>query len=151
MRDILRNSIRTPDGTELISEDRHDYNHHKDANGNYYAVDGGLSYLKRNFDVKDYEETSVYYEDPISITRGIFKWGTYGKDGKQPFTKVLLEDLTTEHIYAIIETQRLNSYVLALLHKELEYRVNLEGINSDTEYQLEEDKAEYEKLKLEGI
>ena len=103
---IVSNRIRTPDGTILESMHRHDYRTYVDANGKEYMVDGGLDYLRRNVhDDAPYEELSVY-DDALHVEiRNVFKWGTRGKDGKQPLTYVPLKDLTTEHIEAILETQ----------------------------------------------
>ena len=80
---ILYNAIRTPDGTLLVSYHRHDYVAHKDANGKYYAVDGGLEYLRRIGTI-DYEELSLTDKDDFSKVREVVTWGTRGKDGKQP-------------------------------------------------------------------
>ena len=55
---IIINAIETPDGTVLISAHRHDYRDHTDANGSYYAVDGGHDYLKRS-SPGDHTELSI--------------------------------------------------------------------------------------------
>ena len=34
-------------------------------------------------------------------------WGTYGKSGTEPLTFVLLRDCSTEHLQAILDTQRM--------------------------------------------
>ena len=39
---LVRNAMRTPDGTIIRSRHRHDYVTHKDANGSEYMLDGGL-------------------------------------------------------------------------------------------------------------
>lgn len=123
MENILVNMIRTPDGTVLQSRHRHDYVTYTDKNGLQYMVDGGLDYLRRNVHQEyPYEELSLYEEDPIEIIRERFDWGTYGKDGKQPFTRILLKDMTEEHIQAILETQRLLVSVQNMFHRELIYR-----------------------------
>lgn len=123
MENILVNMIRTPDGTILQSRHRHDYVTYTDKNGLQYMVDGGLDYLRRNVHHEHpYEELSLYEEDPIEIIRERFDWGTYGKDGKQPFTRILLKDMTEEHIQAILETQRLLVSVQNMFHRELIYR-----------------------------
>ena len=59
---IILNSIRTPDGTILVSTHRHDYVSYKDANGALYVIDGGNDYLKRNIS-GPYEELSLYAND----------------------------------------------------------------------------------------
>ena len=68
-------------------------------------VDGGPSYLRRSVNKVPYLELSVSTDDDISKIREVFKWGTYGKDGKQEKKYVLLKDLTDEHISAILDTQ----------------------------------------------
>ena len=124
---IVSNRIRTPDGTILESMHRHDYVTHDDANGLEYMVDGGLDYVRRIVhDDAPYEELSVYSNDPHKLIREAFKWGTRGKDGKQPLTYVPLKDLTTEHIDAILETQtHIQEYIRKIFLDELEFRNNL--------------------------
>lgn len=63
MKKLIRNAIKTPDGTVLESTHTHDFKSHIDKNGNYYAIDGGLSYLKRIATREDYEELSKWDED----------------------------------------------------------------------------------------
>ena len=121
---IVANRIRTPDGTILESMHRHDYVTYIDANGKEYMVDGGLDYLRRNVhDDEPYEEWSVYDDDPHEFIRGVFKWGTRGKDGNQPLTYVSLKDLTTEHIEAILDTQtHIRDYIRQIFLDELSFR-----------------------------
>ena len=123
---IVSNCIRTPDGTILESMHRHDYKTYVDANGLEYMVDGGLDYLRRNVhDDAPYIELSVYSDDSHDVIRDVFKWGTRGKDGKQPLTYVPLKNLTTEHIEAILETQdHIQEYIRNIFLDELEFRNN---------------------------
>ena len=104
---ILRNSIRTPDGTDLVSEDGHDYRSHLDANGNTYAVDGGSEYLRR-ITPGDHVNTSIMLDEqqPFSVVREHMKWGSYGKDGKSQRRMLSLGEMDTDHIEAILETQK---------------------------------------------
>jgi hypothetical protein len=48
-----------------------------------------------------------YYEIPkkkeIKKLKYLVKWGTYGKDGKEPFRYVRLIDCSSEHLVKIIE------------------------------------------------
>jgi hypothetical protein len=82
-----------------------------------------LTYLKRSWEEKDYIELSVYDTDKFEVIRECFKWGTRGKDGKQPVTYVALKDLTTEHIEAILETQyQIPSYIRKVFERELNHR-----------------------------
>jgi hypothetical protein len=121
---IVSNRIRTPDGTVLESRHRHDYVTYVDANGKEYMVDGGLDYLRRNVhDDAPYEELSVYDDAPYALVREVFKWGTRGKDGKQPLTYVPLKDLTNEHIEAILDTQtHISERIRKLFIGELTFR-----------------------------
>lgn len=123
MSKIIKNSIITPDGTELVSTHRHDYVSHIDKNGNTYAVDGGNEYLRRSFDKADFIENSVYIEDDISNIRDVFMWATYGKDGKQPLKYKKLSELEHDHILAIIDTQHhLSPETIGVFKRELEFR-----------------------------
>ena len=120
---IVKNSIITPDGTELVSKHVHDFNGYEDKNGKFYAVDGGKEYLRRACDEQDYEETSVYYEDPHDKVREAFTWGTYGKNGDQPRQDKLLKDLDTDHIEAILKTQhQIPTHVREMFETELGLR-----------------------------
>jgi hypothetical protein len=124
---IVSNRIRTPDGTILESMHRHDFKSHPDKNGLIYMVDGGLDYLRRNVhDEAPYEELSVYSDDPHDVIREAFKWGTRGKDGKQPLKYVPLKDLTTEHIEAILKTQdHIQQYIRNIFLDEMIFRVKM--------------------------
>ena len=106
MRTLVYNAIRTPDGTVLESTHRHDYKAYLDKNGKEYMVDGGLEYLRRNaYDDAPYEELSVFLEDGQDKVREVVKWGTYGINGDQPKTYILLKDMSKKHIQACLDTQ----------------------------------------------
>ena len=124
MEKYLANRIRTPDGTILESMHRHDYVTYIDANGKEYMVDGGLDYLRRNIhDDAPYEELSLVSTDDHSVIREVFKWGTYGIDGKQKLKYVILKDMSWDHIEAILETQtQLRDHVRQVFVNELDYR-----------------------------
>lgn len=118
---IIRNSIKTPDGTEIVSATRHDFVSHTDANGKTYSVDGGKAYLRRVGDYEDCTETSVYLYHGHAIVRDVFTWGTRGKDGSQALERVKLKDMDTAHIQAIID----DCYnVWSLMQTELEWRTS---------------------------
>ena len=123
MRNILRNSIITPDGTQIESNSRHDFVSYTDKNTKTYSVDGGGEYLRRIGDMYDCVDNSLYFDSPLSIVRRVFKWGTYGKSGREQLKYVVLMDLTTDHINAIIRTQtQLPEHVVDLFKRELKYR-----------------------------
>ena len=121
MNNLIYNAIRTPDGTILESRSVHDFVGHTDANGKFYAVDGGLEYLKRCGDM-DHEELSLTLEDDFSKIRDTLPWGTRGKDGDQPLKKVKIKDLDTEHISNILDLHYLGNKFKIVLEKELEFR-----------------------------
>lgn len=119
---ILYNAIRTPDGTIIQSKSVHDYVTHKDANnGKYYAIDGGLEYLRR-VGFHDYEELFLTDKDDFNKVREVVTWGTRGKDGKQPLEYKKIKELETEHIYAILATQVLSKEMQYILRTELDFR-----------------------------
>jgi hypothetical protein len=126
MEKLLCNRIRTPDGTILESMHRHDYVTYTDANGKEYMVDGGLDYLRRNVhEDAPYEELSLYCNSDHEVIRECFKWGTRGKDGKQPLTWLVLKDMKTDHIEAILETQTgLRDHIRQVFINELNFRGN---------------------------
>lgn len=121
--EIYKNSIITPDGTELISIDVHDFNSYIDKNGKSYSVDGGNEYLRRvgNF---DYIDSSVTSDSTHKEIRESFKWGTYGKSGKEKYRKVKLKDMDIDHIEAILETQKqISEETRNSFQNELNFRI----------------------------
>lgn len=101
---ILRNSLRCPDGTELISRNRHDYVTHKDANGNIYMVDGGLEYIRRSANGDEVDTSVIVTDHKDPLVREHLAWGTYGPDGEGPLKYVVPKDMETSHIEAILRT-----------------------------------------------
>lgn len=67
------------------------------------AIDGGDDYTRTAFTVKsDY----VLTQEPMDPK--YFEWGTLGKDGKGPYKTIRLVDADTDHLEAILETQKLS-------------------------------------------
>lgn len=120
--ELLYNAIRTPDGTVLVSRNRHDYKEHTDANGKYYAVDGGHAYQRILGDVLDIEDLSVYSTDPIERIREHYEWGSYGKSGTEPLHYIKLKDMSDDHIIACMENLKLPKVLIDIFLQELEYR-----------------------------
>ena len=124
MNRLLRNAMQTPDGTVLESRNRHGYKGYEDANGEVYIIDGGLDYARRsvnkNAPATDLSLTEV---DPHLVVREKVTWGTYGKLGDQPLSEITIATMTTEHLQAVLDTQK-NMYpqVRDLMKAELEYR-----------------------------
>ena len=88
---IYLNSLRTPDGTILISQHQHDYVSYTDSNGKHYFIDGGPAYCRSS---ANGDEVFLLVDDtsPHVAIREHLAWGTYGK----------LRDMDVDHILAII-------------------------------------------------
>lgn len=120
---LLINGMRTPDGTEIFSRSVHDYVVHLDKNGEEYMVDGGCEYLRRSVNKEPAVCLAVYVDYDHKINRQNLFWGTYGKDGDQPLKYKPLADLDTDHIEAILETQKqLPEWRREIFAQELEFR-----------------------------
>lgn len=133
---ILVNQIRTPDGTLLVSRHVHDYVQHTDKNGQYYAVDGGNYYLKRSFDIDDYEELSITEADPFEKIRQHVSRGGRGKDGKQPLKWVPICEMSNDWVKAVIDYEkehRPKNMYIKYFEQELEYRKENDIFVADTE------------------
>jgi len=130
MKQIIINAIVTPDETVLVSENRHDFKTHEDTKTKKrYGVDGGTEYCRMIGDITDCKDITLYIDDDEIVDeyfkyyRNIFKWGTYGKSGKEKYKQVKLKDMSNSHIKNIFETQKhLSNKVLKLFQKELKYR-----------------------------
>ncbi len=124
MSRIFYNAMKTPDGTIIESLHRHDYVSHKDANGETYMVDGGIDYLRRSVNPNaPAEDLSTHEIEGVhEHNRQYFRWGTYGKDGREQFRQVLLMDMSTNHIKEILRTQVLSESIKGFFTEELKYR-----------------------------
>ena len=124
---IIRNGMRTPDGTEIISKFRHDYVVYEDANGKSYMVDGGNDYLRRSVS-PDAVDISVYWDaNNHERNASVMKWGTRGKNGDLPPAYKPIDSLDTDHIEAILNdfyrgVQPLATHYQTTLQKELDKR-----------------------------
>ena len=123
MSEILRNMMKTPDGTMLHSVHRHDYREHQDANGKVYMLDGGLDYVRCSAH-GDEEMYTLMSDDDHGLIRVVLTWGTYGREGDQLITHVLIADMDDDHLQACIDGTR--GYPRPAMYKvmqdELEYR-----------------------------
>ena len=119
---LLLNSLRTPDGTVLVSLNRHDYVTYRDANGKLYMVDGGLAYQRRSAN-GDEEDLSVWSNDDHETKANHCMWGTYGKDGRQPLRWVSIRDMDSYHISEVIHSQfSANPAIIEVMEEELNLR-----------------------------
>jgi len=124
---ILKNAMKTPDGTVIESAHRHDYVTHTDKNGKTYMVDGGTEYLRRSSH-RDQVDMSIYSSAGHAHNRKYFKWGTYGIKGDEPYRQVILMNMSTNHILAIIETQdHISAEVRDLFFAEITWREKNHG------------------------
>jgi hypothetical protein len=137
---LIRNAIRTPDGTLVESHSRHDYVTYIDTRtGHTYMVDGGLDYCRRS-GYEDQIDECVYMEDGHAKVRAALTWGTYGKTGLEPFRRVTLAHMSTSHIQAILNTLESQLYpqIKTSFENELEYRLAWGNIyshlNNDVEF-----------------
>lgn len=130
MKNILVNSIMTPDGTILRSRHRHDFIGHEDKNGEFYMVDGGTDYLKRSTNVIPYIELSVYDTDDFDLIRNSLDRYDTRSD---KFIKV--SDMTNEWLVNLIDYLRyqigqedsdlpLWVYIKEVRHRNIETLIN---------------------------
>lgn len=120
---IISSKLQTPDGTVLYSQHRHDYVTHTDANGKEYMLDGGCEYIRCSAN-GDEKLLTVYTDDAHEVIRESAVWGTYGKDGCQPFKYVTVSQMSTEHLQACLDTQKktMRPAMYKVMQNELEYR-----------------------------
>lgn len=143
-RQIILNRIKTPDGTILISRHRHEYVEHLDKVTNtIFAVDGGNDYLRRvgnyssdgkllkkiknilGLKVFNYEEMSLYSDDPFEVIRDNYARGGRGKDGDKPLTWVILSKMSNNWLEKAIEYNQYRFKDDKLISNEL-YRQELQ-------------------------
>lgn len=121
---LVYNAIQTPDGTVLESTHRHDYKEHVDStNDCLYFVDGGLDYI-RVCGAKS-KDLTISTDDHM-IARKYLKWGSRGKNGDEPLRYAPVCELTTNHIYNILKTQK---NVLKQIHLCLTYELLYRAFN----------------------
>ena len=121
---LVRNAIRTPDGTVLESWHVHDYKTHADENGEVYMVDGGLEYLRRSYNENfPSEELSVYLEDGHEVVREVATWGSHGKNGDEPLKYILIKGMSEEHIQNCLNNcYRMHPHYRVAFENELQWR-----------------------------
>ena len=102
-KQIVLNSMMTPDGTILTSRHRHDYVSHVDANGDFYSNDGGNDYLHRTVNKIPATDLTLYSDYSFEIIREQIARGGRGKDGTEPLKYVVLKDIDDEWLQAIID------------------------------------------------
>ena len=58
----------------------------------------------------------------FSFLRTVVRWGTLGKDGKQPVKYVAIANMSDDHLHAVINTQPAHKEILFLMQRELAFR-----------------------------
>lgn len=121
---IISNKIKTPDGTIIESVFKYDYKEHKDKNGEYYTVDGGLSSLNRTYNKKPAYDISITDAAHFDVIRQHLKWGHKGKKGDQPIQFIKLADMADDHILNVmLHMKGMSKVFKKQFIKELEYRL----------------------------
>ena len=120
---IISSRLQTPDGTVLHSKHRHDYVTHTDANGKEYMLDGGYDYIRCSAN-GDEELITVYTNDRHEIIRQSATWGTFGKNGNEPYKVVKIADMDPYHLRACLDTQKktMRPALYKVMQDEVEYR-----------------------------
>ena len=122
MSNLIRNAIRTPDGTILESHSRHDYKEYTDANGKTYMIDGGRSYVRCSVH-EDQVDMCLYDDEPHSVQREVLTWGTYGINGDQPLQYKRVAEMDTAHIMVLLDTiLSIEPVLRACLEEEMKLR-----------------------------
>lgn len=119
---IIHNQLDTPDGEVLISRSRHDYETHQDANGKTYFLDGGHEYVRHSLNGDEVLKT-LYEDEPLEVAREYMEWGTYGVNGDEPLHFLVLKDMTTTHIQAILKTLPTSNSYFKFFKEELKNRL----------------------------
>lgn len=125
MKQLIHNSIQTPDGTILTSKHRHDFVCHLDKNGEEYQIDGGLDYQRGSVNTIPARDLSVYDDEPHKIIREYLERGSYGKEFDQSLKYIKLKNMTDDHLEAVIkyeEENRPSNRFLKHYKEELEWR-----------------------------
>lgn len=122
MSEILCSKLICPDGTILHSKHRHDYVDHIDANGYYYFLDGGNDYVRSSLNEISGTYLTITTDDPHSLIREHFVWGTYGKNGDEELRYIILKDMEDEHVEAVLEYGEKWVHIIEIFRDELRYR-----------------------------
>lgn len=128
---LICNKWRCKDGTILHSKHRHDYVIHTAVDGTYSFADGGTDYIRHSGNM---EPMLVYTSDPHELIRENFGWTSYGVNGDESAKYNLLKDLTSDHINAILRTQKhLPEHISKVFSDEILYRNHkLTGENNES-------------------
>ena len=123
----VRNSVRTPDGTEIVSRYRHHMVSHLDKNGKTYAVDGGNEYFRFVGDMKDCIDTSLHSDMQHEVLRKGVCWGSYGESSVvAELDWIPIHRMSDAHLKAIVRDGYTGAVVDVIIN-ELKYREKGDG------------------------
>lgn len=130
-RQVVLNSVKTPDGTILTSHHRHDFVSHVDANGQTYINDGGTSYLRRSLNTIPAEDLTVYADDDFELVRISAERGSRGVNGDEPLRYIKICDMSDNHLKSVLAYGG-SPWHLDIIKKEIEYRKSkYNGLDGD--------------------
>ena len=121
---IARNSIKCLNcNTEIVSNSQHDY---VTCPCKKTFVDGGRVYLRFGGVLEYIKDTSIVSDD-LLVIREYWTWKSYGKSGKEEGKYIILKNMDTDHIQAILDTQWhiKETEIEELFKLELEYRKDI--------------------------
>jgi hypothetical protein len=115
---IVANLMLCPDGTVIQSKHRHDFVEYTDKEGNYFMIDGGLSYQRYSNESGKGTPIIVKSDDDITLIREWMYWGKNYDENKNllPETEwVKLKDIDDNHLNALIVywKERIDKYEMA--------------------------------------
>lgn len=120
---VIVSKAVTPDGTVLHSRHRHDCVVYEDSEGVKYLLDGGNDYTRTSGNFSEY--ITITDDMEIKEIREHFDWGTYGKDGTEDLHYILLKDMETDHIKAVMGLGYISDDTRTLFVRELAFRGEL--------------------------
>jgi hypothetical protein len=120
---IIYRSLITPDGTHLVSHFRGDFTSHKDKNGKFYFLEGGLNYPR--YSQNGDERFLEFGENEVSFTllRSHFEILNFNnkyeklKDISDKFLQV-----TIDNIVENLKSYKIQSWQLPIFLEEKLYR-----------------------------
>ena len=123
----LHTQLTTPDGTILVSRNRHNFVSYTDTvNNKVYFIDGGTDYLRCSFNGDEVIRT-ITSEDPYELIRQYICWGSYGKNEDEELHYIKLKDLSDEHLEALLGYVGTEQYIYRYLVMEKEFRHSGQG------------------------
>jgi len=94
---VIANKLITPDGTVLVSRNRHDFVTYKDKNGKTYMIDGGRDYCRASNN-GDEMFIQITTNSPWEVIRDEYtRWNIHSK------SYVKLKDISDNWLQNIID------------------------------------------------